>query len=73
MQLIYSIIKKLKKGEDFDPQYRKVIGMLLEEMMLRDKHNAELYHVKMSKEMYMRINTAFYTPEGKFKFKTLKQ
>lgn len=72
MKLINNLIKKLKSGDDIKPSERKVIGVLLEEMMLRDKQEGELYHVQMSKEMYMRINMAFYTPEGEIKVKNLK-
>jgi hypothetical protein len=72
MKLIHNIINDLKEGKDIEPQFRKVIGELLHEMMLRDAHSGELYQINMSKEMYMRINTAFYTPEGLFKFKQLK-
>ncbi len=70
MKKIHSIIDDLKEGKDIEPAYRKVIGELLHEMMLRDDHSGELYQVNMSKEMYMRINTFFYTPKGLFKFKT---
>jgi hypothetical protein len=71
MKLINNIIAKLKDGNPIEPSEGKVVAMLLEEMMLRDKQEGQLYKVHMSKEMYMRINTTFYTPEGDFKFKTL--
>ena len=52
MKKIDSIILKLKKGQDIQPNERRIAGLLLEEMRLQEKFEGELVLVQMSPLMF---------------------